>query len=412
MRTDTATRSRARDVARLVFPGVVAISMSVPSLLPGALAFDMRDDFTLSAAEIGAGVSGFYLLSTLSTRLAMPVLGRASPMAMTRAGLALSAAAVLTAALLGSKAGLLGMCAVAGLANGVATPAANMLIALTVSPRRHGVAFGLRVSAVPGAAALAAAGAYVVAHTALGWRGLCTALALGLLTVLAASFAGSSPRLQHPAQGTAEKRGGGLTSLRLLALGGLLAATACSVLSPFLVEGLIAGGADPGDAALLLAISAWVAVAARISAGVVADWFPYPVRHVSSAALMMVAAAVGMVGLALGRGTTVPAAAALLTFGIGFAWPGLLHHAAITLHPGHMARATSSMQMGTYVGAVLGPLGFGLLVQLGSYRLAWSATAVVAVLAAVILLVGRRRADASSAVSSTRVPRVPRVHNA
>jgi MFS family permease len=135
-------------------------------------------------------------------------------------------------------------------------------------------------------------------------------------------------------------------------------------------------------------------VAARISTGVVADRFPSPIRHVTSASLMMVAAAVGMVGLAFGRGTPALAAATLLTFGIGFAWPGLLHHAAITLHPHHMARATSYMQMGTYVGALLGPVGFGLLVQVGSYRLAWLVTAVAALGGGAILLLARRGASA------------------
>lgn len=399
--TGTVRRSRTKDTARLLFPGVVAISLTVPSLILGALAFDMRDDFPLGAAEIGAGVSFFYLLSTVSTRLAMPVLGRTSPLAMTRAGLALSAVAVLAAALLGSKEALLAMCGVAGFANGVATPSANLLIALTVPVRRQGVAFGLRVSAVPGAAAVAAAGAYVVAHTGLGWRDFCVALVLVLLAILAVSFAGSSPRLPAQRAGQAETRGGNLTTLRLLAWGGLLAATACSVLSPFLVEGLIAGGADPGEAALLLGVSAWVGVAARISAGVVADRFPYPIRHVTSAALMMVAAAVGMVGLAFGQGTPLLAAATLLTFGIGFAWPGLLHHAAITLHPDHMARATSYMQMGTYVGALLGPVGFGLLVQLGSYRLAWLVTAGVALLGGVMLVLARRGASADQVRSSS-----------
>jgi MFS family permease len=388
------TRSRTAELAILLFPGVVAISMTVPSLVLGALAFDMRDDFPLGAAEIGAGVSVFYLLSTVSTRLAMPMLGRASPLGMTRAGLALSSAAVLAAALLGTKAALLGMCGVAGLANGVATPSANLLIALTVPARRQGLAFGLRVSAVPGAAAIAAAGAYAVAHTSLGWREFCGTLALVLVGILAASCAGSSPRLPASRARGAEARGGSLTSLRLLAWGGLLAATACSVLSPFLVEGLIAAGANPGDAALLLGVGAWVGVATRISAGVVADRYPDPIRHVSSASLMMVAAAAGMVGLALGRGTPVLAGATLVTFGIGFGWPGLLHHAAITLHPHHMVRATSYMQMGTYVGALLGPVGFGLLVQLDSYRLAWLVTAGVAMMGGVMLVLARRGAVA------------------
>lgn len=381
---------RLSGLAVLLFPGVLAMLMSVPSVLMGALAFDIRDDFSISAGEIGTAVSIFYLTSTLSTRVAMPLLGRTSPMTMTRLGLALSAATVLLTGVVGTKVALFAMCAVAGLANGIATPSANMLIALNVPHRRQGVAFGLRVSAVPGAAAFAAAGAWLVAHTTLGWRGFCAALGACLVVLLVASLAGSSPALPSPSAKGAADGGNGLLSLRLLALGGLLAATACSVLSPFLVDGLIAGGASAGDAALLLGISAWVGVASRITTGLLADRHPYPLRHLASAAAMMCAAAIGMTGLGFGQGTPVLATAALITFGIGFAWPGLLHHAAITLHPEHMARATSYMQIGTYVGALVGPLVFGFLVQFGSYRLAWTATACVALLGGVMLLLARR----------------------
>lgn len=384
--------SRTKGAARLLFPGVVAICLSIPSLVPGALAFDMKRDFAFNAAEIGAVVAAFYLLSSISTQFSMPLLSRFSPMAMARTGLLLTASGLLVAAALGNKPGLWWLCLVGGLANGMATPSANMLIALTVPVRRRGLAFGLRVSAVPASAAITAVGAYVVAHSAVGWRALSMALALLLVVVCAASFAGSSTRVRPPAQTAAEERGEGLISLRLIALGGLLAATACSTLSPFLVEGLIAGGAHPGDAALLLGASAGLGVVGRASAGVMADKFPHPLTHLASASLMLVAAAVGMFGLGFGNGTPVLATATLLTFGIGWAWPGLLHHATITLHPGHMAKATSQMQMGTFVGALLGPLGFGFLVELGSYRLAWSTAAGVALFACLTIVLGRQRA--------------------
>lgn len=396
-------RHRPAAWGRLLFPGVVAMSMSVPALLMGALAFDMRADFDLTAGWIGAGVSLFYVFSTLATRAGMPLLHRFRPMTMTRAGIALGSVAVLAAAVVGTKEALLAMCALSGLGNGIATPAANMLIALTVPAHRQGLAFGLRVSAVPGSAGLVAVGAYVVAHSGLGWRGLLTAVAACLVVVLLASLLAASPRVPRRPDATDGDADGGLVALRLLALGGLLAATACSVLSPFLVDGLIAGGASPGDAALLLGVSAWVGVAARITTGLAADRFPSPLRHVSSAAAMMVAAAVGMTGLAFGQGTAALATAALVTFGIGFAWPGLLHHSAITLHPEHMTRATSYMQLGTYVGALVGPLTFGLLVQFGSYRSAWLVTASVALLGALMLLAARRsqgdRVDARAAAA-------------
>ena len=393
--TDTAAevrpaRGRLRTAGTLLFPASVATSLALAVLVPGALAFDIQRDFGLRAGEIGGLVAVFYLLSSLCTQAAMPLASRLSPTTTVRVGLALGTAALLLPSALGTKASLVAMVVGAGIANGLATPAANMLIALTVPLHRRGLAFGLRVSAVPGSAAFTAAGAWVVAHTDVGWRAVTAAGAVVCLLVLAASTLVVRTRPLEPVRGTAQDLRTGLAALRVLSLGGLLAATACATLSPFLVEGLIAGGASPGSAALLLGVSAWVGVACRIGTGLLADRVASPSVQLSSASAMLTTCAVGMVGLGLGSGTALLAAATLLTFSIGWAWPGLLQQATLTLHPRQLARATSYVQLGTYVGALLGPLGFGLLVELFDFRTAWLAAAATAVGAAVIIGVGLR----------------------
>ncbi|RYE40768.1 MAG: MFS transporter [Hyphomicrobiales bacterium] len=297
----------------MLFPAIVAISLSVPVLVPGALAFDIQRDFDLRPAEIGGVVAVYYLLSALGTQAVMPLATRFSPMAMARVGLFLCTVSALGAAVTGSKIGLVGMCVVSGVANGLATPSANMLIALTVPARRRGLAFGLRVSAVPAAAALTALGAYIVVNSAVGWRAVVIALAAVCGGIFLASYAGKSVSVRPPQQTPEEAQGEGLLSLRILAVGGLLAATACSTLSPFLVEGLIIGGAAPADAALLLGISAWIGVAARVSAGALADRAPRPTRHLTAATGMLLVAACGMTGLGHGHGMPVLATATLLT---------------------------------------------------------------------------------------------------
>ena len=52
-------------------------------------------------------------------------------------------------------------------------------------------------------------------------------------------------------------------ALALLGVGGLLAASGCAVMTPFLVDGLIAQGQPPGRAAALLAVAGWLAIGAR-----------------------------------------------------------------------------------------------------------------------------------------------------
>ena len=57
---------------------------------------------------------------------------------------------------------------------------------------------------------------------------------------------------------------------------------------------------------------------------------------------------------------------------------------------GAPGRATGVTQSGVAVGGALGPLGFGLLADAVSLSAAWSATAVLAVLAAGAVVGGRR----------------------
>jgi hypothetical protein len=48
------------------------------------------------------------------------------------------------------------------------------------------------------------------------------------------------------------------------------------------------------------------------------------------------------------------------------------------------------MQSGTFLGAVVGPSGFGLLAEYVSFTMAWSVAGVAAVMSAVLLALGVR----------------------
>ena len=80
-----------------------------------------------------------------------------------------------------------------------------------------------------------------------------------------------------------------------------------------------------------------------------------------------------------------------LAFAAGWAWPGLFNLAIVRANPAAPGFATSVTQTGTYVGAGLGPLAFGLIVGHGGYSWAWLATSVAALLAATAVITGRSR---------------------
>jgi MFS family permease len=101
---------------------------------------------------------------------------------------------------------------------------------------------------------------------------------------------------------------------------------------------------------------------------------------------MLLAGFAGMAGLAVGGADSFLLGATLVAFGLGWSWPGLLHHAALKAYPESPALATGYMQTGTFLGALVGPLTFGLVVEHASYRWAWSMAAAAVLLAAGLVL--------------------------
>ena len=76
--------------------------------------------------------------------------------------------------------------------------------------------------------------------------------------------------------------------------------------------------------------------------------------------------------------------------------PGMFCEAMVTMNSGKdmpiaAARVNSGItQTGTYIGAVSGPLLFGVIAQSTSYRAAWLVAAAFAVLGAATMTAGRR----------------------
>src|SRR5690606_11818885 len=86
-----------------------------------------------------------------------------------------------------------------------------------------------------------------------------------------------------------------------------------------------------------------------------------------------------------------------LAFGAGWAWPGLFNLSMVRRYPEAPGAATGATQTGTYMGAAVGPMAFGALVDNAGWEAAWIAAAVTMTCAAVAVAVGRRLADEASA---------------
>ncbi len=71
-------------------------------------------------------------------------------------------------------------------------------------------------------------------------------------------------------------------------------------------------------------------------------------------------------------------------------WPGLFNLAVVRQHPDAAATASGITQTGTYLGAVVGPVLFGALVERASYRAAWLSAGALAAAGAGAMVMGRR----------------------
>tara|TARA_B110000014_G_scaffold183855_1_gene132924 strand:+ start:228 stop:764 length:537 start_codon:yes stop_codon:yes gene_type:complete len=178
-----------------------------------------------------------------------------------------------------------------------------------------------------------------------------------------------------------------------LACGALFAAIGASALSAFLVVSLIESGVATGTAGILLSLGSVGGLMMRLLAGWLVD-------RQSGAGLAGVAAllAVGAMGCLLltGNSLWVLTIGAFVTFAAGWGWNGLFNFAVVKSHPNAPGRATSVALVGTYFGAAIGPVLFGLVAESRSFDVAWIVTAGVALGGSGMMLLARSMVDRAS----------------
>jgi MFS family permease len=362
----------------------------LPTFLLGAQAVQVSRDLDFGPVLLGVAVA----ISWSAAAVASPPMGRLAE--RVGGGRSLRAAAltngvvmVLVATTVRSWWELAALVAVAGVGNALTQPAANLLMARTIPPERHGIAFAVKQSAMPFGTLIGGLAVPVVTLT-LGWR---WAFAFGGALAVAAAL--SVPRADvhrtprpSDAPHTRPRIDTPLALLAVFAIGVGLGAATASAQTTFLVSGAVESGLGEGTAGLLLTVGSALGIASRLANGARAD-----VRgggHLRVVALMLIGGAAACAVFAL----TEPWSYVIATpvaFAAGWAWPGLFNLAIVRANPAAPGMATAITQTGTYVGAGVGPVGFGLLVGAGGYGWAWLATSVAALFAATAMVVGRTR---------------------
>jgi cyanate permease len=281
--------------------------------------------------------------------------------------------------------------AVGGLALATLQPSADLWVTRNVPRHRHGVTYGVKQSAAP-VAALAAGLAVPALVIPFGWRAGYAAAAVVAVVVL----------LLVPADAAGGRRGSragdaGVGALAVIALSYGLGNAGAVVLGGFFVSHAVRGGVPEAVAGTLFAASSLGVVLTRVVIGHLADrraagpFTGIPGLQLAGAGCCLLFAFSG------GAGVYVFGPLAMVT---AWGWLGLLALSVVRANPNAPAAATGITQTGGYVGAGLGPVGFGLVARSHSYHGAWVLAACSLCLGAVAMLAGRRMLRAQPAAAA------------
>lgn len=374
-------------MSRLLLVAIAVATLgALPPFLLGAQFVLVGEELALDERDLGVAVGVFFAAAAVTSAPAGSLADRlGTRVSMVVAG-ALAAAAALTVALLvGSLAGLIVGLALAGVANAALQMTANATLARAIPAGRRGLAFGVKQAAVPVAILLGGLAVPAVG-VAFGWRWTYGMVALGavlvVLLALTGTAAGRGGRAAAAGAQAAPRR-----ALVVTALATTLANGAANSLGAFLPAWAFSQGLSTGDSGLLLAVGAGACAVGRVVSGVSAD--RREGGNIPVVAAQMVVGAVGFVLLAQ-HNLALLVLGALVAFGVGWSWPGLLIFAVVRIGRDRPAVASSAVQAGGFAGGAAGPPLFGWLVVTTSYEAGWFAGAAGLVVAAVLLLYARR----------------------
>ena len=162
----------ARSHGRRTWPIVALGTMcsALPVFLTGALGVQLNDDVGLSATQIGLAMGASFTAAALLSAPMGRVAELLGPRRGFRLGIASSASSMLgIAAFVRSFWQLAALLTVAGMANALNQPSANLMLATHIEPSRLGFALATKQSGMPAAALVGGAAVPAVALT-VGWQ--------------------------------------------------------------------------------------------------------------------------------------------------------------------------------------------------------------------------------------------------
>lgn len=366
----------------------VTTIVAIPVFLVGSLAVFIADDLNFSVVELGSVASVFFGSAAIASVIGGRLTVRFGHKLGMYLGIGSTVVAVLGMGLFAQTPLQIAILMVfGGAGNGLAQPAVNFLLARRIAPNRQGLAFGVKQSAIPASTLFAGLSIPLLAST-FGWRSpFIVLIGLAVVAVVLTPRRSTVMPGAVKARGSKEIRSG--INLYILAFGGVLGSAAANSLGAFLVLSLINGGVVAATAGVIAAASSAAAVTVRLIIGRVSDRFAF--TNLYFVAGMQAAGGVAFIWLGFVAGVWPMTLLAILAFGIGWGWPGLFLFNVIRRFPLVPGRASGVIQSSAFIGGIIGPFTFGLIVAAAGFSLALGVAGLASVLAGVAVFIGETR---------------------
>jgi len=275
--------------------------------------------------------------------------------------------------------------AVLGVSNAACQVTSNLTLAQAVPVHRRGLGFGVKQSAIPLSIVFAGLAVPTVSAT-FGWRAtfVVTGLVgLGCVVVGLCLSGNAVERNTRPAHSDRPP----MLPLFIVMLAIALASAAANSLGSFVASWGFEVGLGPSEAAVLMAAGSGLNIVFRLLSGHLAD--RRQIRHLPVVAAQMLVGAIALLALSVpSQVTVIPSA--LVAFGVGWSWPGLLLYAVVRIGRDTPAKASGVVQAGAFAGGATGPVAFGFVVEASGYETAWRLAALLFLAAAMLVVIARR----------------------
>lgn len=392
---NTPPESFRRDVRVISLIGVAHafshfFQLALPPLFPL-----LRADFDVSWTLLGALVGVFYAMSGVTQFVAGFAVDRSGARPVLLGGLALLAGGTAAAALVPSVAWLFLVVILMGIGNGVFHPCDFAILNANVAPHRLGHAYSTHGVGGSLGYALSPIVSFALA-SAFNWRVALALMGLAGLIALAVLASQRSFLTSQRAGGAHAHTLGGSMSLFLqpailLCFAFFAIQTMAGIgLQTFLPAGLNTGLAIP----LGLATSAVTAYLLGSTAGIVAGGFlaARTARHdlVAAGGLLAAAAVLGMVGLGGLANALILPIFALVGFFLGCTGPSRDLIVRNATPKGAAGRVYGFVYSGLDLGAMVGPIWFGYMLDHGQGREMFYVVAALLVVAVATVVRVRR----------------------